>query len=263
MRKLMISSSILCAAAAAVLGWSLWRSPAAAQPKPENEPPRQEPTGPRPRPPKGADNKGLIKPKMEDTIKANIYADNWFCMYVNNKLVCVDSIDFIPHNVMSIDLLPEYPMTIAIMAKDNADPKTGLEYGDHIGDGGFILKFSDGTVTNVNWKAQCFFTGPLDRDVKNPRVKHTPIPDNWWSTDFDDSSWSNATEFTEERVGPKEHYFKFDFSGAKWIWTEDLDLDNTVIFRTRVEKPGWKPRWNTHPNLDVSGAIPWKSVEAQ
>ena len=45
-----------------------------------------------------------------------------------------------------------------------------------------------------------------------------------------------------------------DFQGAKFIWTSDLDLDNTVIFRTRVAKPGWKPRWNTKPGLDVSRA---------
>lgn len=32
------------------------------------------------------------------------------------------------------------------------------------------------------------------------------------------------------------------------------DLDNTVIFRTRIDKPGWKLRWNTKPDLDVSGA---------
>ena len=26
---------------------------------------------------------GLIKPKMEDTVKANVYADNWFVLYIN------------------------------------------------------------------------------------------------------------------------------------------------------------------------------------
>ena len=41
---------------------------------------------------------GLIKPSMADTIKANIYADNWFVLYINGKLTAVDSIDFIPHN---------------------------------------------------------------------------------------------------------------------------------------------------------------------
>ena len=201
---------------------------------------------------------GLVKAKMEDTVKANIYADNWFVLYINGKLTAVDSIDFIPHNVVSVDILPEYPMTIAVMAKDNADPKTGLEYGTNIGDGGFILKFGDGTVTNARWKAKSFFTGPLERDVTNPSVRHEPIPENWWAVDFDDSKWGQATEYTEERVNPKESFFKFDFKDAKFIWTADLDLDNTVIFRHRVEKPGWTPRWNTKPNLDVSGANPWR-----
>ena len=140
------------------------------------------------------------------------------------------------------------------MAKDNADPKTGLEYGDHIGDGGFILKFGDGTVTNASWKAKCFFRGPLRGDVKNAQVEHTPIPPNWFAVDFDDSGWSQATEFTEERVNPKAPYYEADFKGAKFIWTADLDLDNTVIFRTRIEQPGWRPRWNTKPDLDVTGA---------
>jgi hypothetical protein len=205
------------------------------------------------------DASGLTKPKMDDTVKANVYSDNWFIFYINGKLTAVDSIDFIPHNVVSVDILPEYPMTIAVMAKDNADPKTGLEYGDHIGGGGFILKFGDGTATNAKWKAKCFFTGPLERDVKNPKVSHDPIPDNWWAVDFDDSKWDNATEYAEERVNPKEHFYKFDFKDARFIWTADLDLDNTVIFRHRVEKPGWKPCWNTKPNLDVSGVIPWRT----
>ena len=183
---------------------------------------------------------GLIKPSMADTIKANVYADNWFIMYINGKLTAVDSIDFIPHNVVSVDILPEYPMTIAVMAKDNADPKTGMEYGTHIGDGGFILKFADGTVTSSKWKAKSFFKGPLGSDTQNPKVHHEP-------------------EYTEERVNPKEPFFKADFKGAKWIWAEDLDLDNTVIFRHRVEKEGWKPRWNTKPNIDISGALPWRN----
>ena len=34
------------------------------------------------------------------------------------------------------------------------------------------------------------------------------------------------------------------FEGAKFIWTNDLNLDNTVIFRTRIDKPGWTARWN-------------------
>ena len=82
------------------------------------------------------------KPRIDDTIKANVYADNSFKLYINGELVAVDSISFVPHNVVSVDVLPAYPMTIAVMGIDNADPKTGMEYANtntNIGDGGFIL----------------------------------------------------------------------------------------------------------------------------
>jgi len=200
----------------------------------------------------GGRQTGVIKPELRDTIKASIYADNWFVLYINGKQVAVDPIDFLPHNVVTLDILPEYPMTIAVMAMDNADPKTGCEYGTNIGDGGFILKFSDGTVTNAKWKAKSFFTGPLGRDTANPKIARTSIPLSWFAPDFDDSSWGNATEFSESEVGPKKTFYDFDFQNAKFIWSKDIALDNTVIFRTQIEKPGWKPRWTTKPDLNTS-----------
>lgn len=242
--KRKIAQLILVAVTGGLMGAVVPQNAPTDRPRPRSGPGRPDGTG----------GSGLIKPTMADTIKASVYADNWFVMFINGKLTAVDSIPFTPHNVVTVDILPEYPMTIAIMAKDNADPRTGLEYGDHIGDGGFIIKFSDGTVSNAKWKARGFFKGPLNREVQNPRVQHTPIPANWFAENFDDSQWSQAVEFTEERVNPKEPFYSADFQGAKFIWTSDLDLDNTVIFRTRVEKPGWKPRWNTTPDLDVSGA---------
>lgn len=199
----------------------------------------------------GSRQSGVIKPDLADTIKASVYADNWFVLYINGKQVAVDPIDFLPHNVVSLHILPEYPMTIAVMAMDNADPKTGCEYGTNIGDGGFILKFSDRTVTDARWKARSFFNGPLGRETANPKISRTSIPLNWFAPDFDDSSWGNATEFTESEVGPKKTFYDFDFQDAKFIWSKDLALDNTVIFRTRIEKPGWKPRWTTKPDLDT------------
>ncbi len=87
------------------------------------------------------------------------------------RLVAVDPIDFLPHNAVSIGILPDYPMTIAVLAKDNADPKTGCEYGRSIGDGGFVLKFADGTVTDASWKARSFFHGPIVGDTTNPTVR--------------------------------------------------------------------------------------------
>ncbi len=237
-----------------------------AKPKGEDvEAPIDETAGDQAAPPAGegkkgkggkkGDKPGMVKPSMEDTLKLNVYADNWFVLYINGKLRVVDPIDYMPHNVVSVDILPEYPMTIAIMGRDNADPKTGLEYGDRIGDAGLILKFADGTVTNAKWKAKSYFKGPLNSDVKNPKVEHTPVPANWFAVDFDDSKWANATEYTEGRVNPKESFTKAkeSFAGAKFIWTDNLDLDNTVLFRTKVEAPaGYKQRWTTKAEFDLS-----------
>ena len=170
------------------------------------------------------------KPAIADTIRANVYADNWFMLYINGELVAVDSIAFIPHNVISVDILPSYPMTIAVMAKDNADPKTGMEYANtNIGDGGFILKFGDGTVTDASWKAKAFSHGPVDGDTRNPRVDATPI--------LDDSDWGRAKDYSEREIDPKQPFYAADFRGAKFIWTDDLLLDNTVLFRRKIPQP--------------------------
>lgn len=194
----------------------------------------------------------LVKPRMTDTERLHVYADNWFALYINGDLVAVDSITFTPHNVVSVDVLPEYPMTIAVLVKDNADAKTGMEYGTNIGDGGFILKLGNDIVSNRSWRARSFFHGPIAGNRTNPKVRHSPLPDNWWTLEFDDSDWDNATIFTAREVGPKAVFNPEDFSGAEFIWTKDLALDNTIILRTRIEKPGWKKRWNTTPDIDVS-----------
>jgi hypothetical protein len=196
---------------------------------------------------------GTVKPTLAHTITLNAYADNWCAIFINGKLVAVDAIDFLPHNQISVRILPEYPMTIAVLAKDNAEPATGLEYGNKIGDAGFILKLGDGTVTNATWKAKAFFRGPLNSTIANPVVERTALPARWYATDFDDSSWERATEYTAERVGPDGDYVAADFTGAKFIWTSDLNLDNTVVFRTTVQKPaGYVKPWTTTPDLDVS-----------
>ncbi len=175
---------------------------------------------------------------MSDTIKANVYADNSFMLWINGELTAVDSIAFVPHNAISVDILPKYPMTIAVMAKDFSDEKTGLEWNNtQIGDGGFVMKLGDGTVTNGGWKAKKVFWGPIDGDMENPRTARIPHPEGWNQPDFDDSDWGKATVFTVEQVRPQQPYRDYDFEGAEFIWTEDLELDNTVLFRHRVEAP--------------------------
>ena len=204
-------------------------------------PPGEQPAG-RDNNAPGAPNNAIVKPEMKDTIAANVYADNWFALYINGKLRIVDPIAFLPHNVVSVDILPEYPMTIAVIAHDNADPKTGMEYGTQIGDAGFVLKFADGTVTDATWKAKAFERGPLDGDTRNPRVQSEALPANWFAPDFDDSKWPAAHVFTEQEVNPKAPFYEHDFKGAQFIWSSDLALDNTVLFRKTIEKPNWKPR---------------------
>jgi hypothetical protein len=70
---------------------------------------------------------GVIKPGPKDLIQLTFYADNWAMIFINGKIVAVDPVDFLPHSETTVNILPDYPMTIAILAKDNADPLTGLE----------------------------------------------------------------------------------------------------------------------------------------
>ena len=166
------------------------------------------------------------------------------------------SIEFLPHNVVSVNILPSYPMTVAVLAKDNADATTGMEYGTQIGDAGFILKLADGTVTDASWKVKNFFHGPVGRNTANPQVIRTPIPANWYTPDFDDSSWAQATEYSAARVGPDGDFSNYDFAGAKFIWSDDLDLDNTVLLRTTIPKPAsFNKTWNADGDLDTTAIV--------
>jgi len=204
----------------------------------------------------------LRKPRLEDTIRATVYADNWFSLFVNGELVAVDSIAFLPHNVVAVDLLPAYPMTIAVMAKDNADPATGMEYANtQIGDGGFVLRFSDGTVTDNRWKALVLDHGPIDGNVQTPRVRSQPPPPGWNTRDFDDRAWPQATEYTIEQVQPKQPFYDHDFTAARFIWSDNLLLDNTVLFRRQIQTP---PDGRTRPDFTgLNDQIPDQAAGGQ
>jgi len=134
------------------------------------------------------------------------------------------------------------------------------------GDGGLIAKFSDGTMTDSSWKAQSFYIAPL-ADPKNvvergnvhdtpnlggrthPFAKipdcqdkcyavHYPIPANWQVLRFNDTNWPRAWEFTDEEIGvtnlPAYTRYPELFAGARWIWSQNLVLDNVVIARKMV-----------------------------
>jgi hypothetical protein len=106
-----------------------------------------------------------------------------------------------------------------------------------------LLSSSDGTVTSGDWKAKKVSWGPIDRDTKNPRIESIAVPDQWFAVDFDDSAWGQAKEYTENEVGPKQPYFDSDFKGATFIWSDDIALDNVVLFRYMVKaSPDGKER---------------------
>ena len=47
-----------------------------------------------------------------------------------------------------------------------------------------------------------------------------------------------------------------DFSGAKFIWTDDLDLDNAVILRYTAPKPaGYTKTWNADGDIDITNIV--------
>ncbi|HEX2828677.1 MAG TPA: hypothetical protein VHP37_20145 [Burkholderiales bacterium] len=142
-------------------------------------------------------------------------------------------------------------------------PKTNKYYP---GDGGLIAKFSDGTVTDSTWKAQSFYIAPLvdPREVvdrghihdtpnlggrthpyaRRPTCEdkcyavHYAIPANWQSPRYDDRYWPRAWEFTDQEIGvtnlPAYTRYPELFEGARWIWSQNLVLDNVVIARKTV-----------------------------
>jgi hypothetical protein len=59
------------------------------------------------------------------------------------------------------------------------------------------------------------------------------MPTNWFASDFDFATWPSASLFTESVVGPKNAFTNFSpqFSGASFIWSSNLILDNLVLLR--------------------------------
>jgi uncharacterized protein (TIGR03437 family) len=53
-------------------------------------------------------------------------------------------------------------------------------------------------------------------------------------------------------VKPDGTFVAADFTGASFIWSKDLLLDNTIILRTTVQAPkGYVKKWNTIPDLNI------------
>jgi hypothetical protein len=206
-----------------------------------------------------------------EVVTGFMVADNYFELYINGRLIGVDSTPFTPFNSHVVRFRVKRPYTIAVLGQDWED-KLGLamEVNQsnpwHSGDGGFVAKFSDGTATDSSWKAQSFYIGPLMQpdDVieygnihdtshiggrVHPLAKlptcqeqcfaiHYPIPDGWMNSGFDDSQWPRAFEYLDQDVGiggvPGYWRFPEAYMGSRWIWSISLVFDNTVLLRKTV-----------------------------
>lgn len=198
-----------------------------------------------------------------EVVTGYIFSDNYFELYVNGVLVGVDPVPYTSFNSCVVKFKAKRPITYAVRLVDweeNLGLGTELNGGDpyHIGDGGFMASFSDGTVTNNQWKAQTFNIAPLDNpnqvvDLANGThdssaatthtltetayALHYPLPPGWSAKSFADGGWPSATTYTEAQVGinniPAYTNFpaQFSASGAQFIWSSNLLLDNEVVVR--------------------------------
>ena len=196
------------------------------------------------------------KPKQVEFI-AHVWADNWFALYVNGKLVGEDSVPITTErsfNADTIKFTATYPLTIGLVAKDFTQDASGLEYigspRQQIGDGGIIAQIKEVksgklvTATSSAWKSFTTNTAPLNptcvtssKPATDCQSSTLNFPTGWNLASFKDASWKSATPYSPQDVGVKDGYLNIDWSpGAKLVWSSDLKLDNTVLLRAKVLK---------------------------
>ena len=220
-----------------------------------------------------------------ETINGTIFVNNNFRLFINGKFIGEDPL--LPHNAynVSFNVSTDEDITFAILAIDNGNETTGLEFGNRcLGSGGLIAMFSNGVVTNSSWTCYTVNYGPVNwlgcygaidrngtlklqpqcrQDSTPPvegctsRILETPV--NWTAPGFDDTRWQYAQEYEDNEAGfgvpplgcdnPNTVVSTaVDPNGvnltcqanvnwgaygqrARFIWREDLWLDNTLLCR--------------------------------
>lgn len=196
---------------------------------------------------------------VTSTFVADVWADNWFALYVDGELVGEDSVPITTERSFNKETLTfeaTYPFTVAIEAKDFKETDSGIEYiglnNQQMGDGGIIAQITDSAtgqvvaVTSSDWKTFVAHRAPL-----NPECEQDVDPDAtceyeintvdsaWAAPTYDDAGWNTATEWSETAVSPKDGYNQVTWDpSAKLIWGTDLEVDNTVLLRTTVGSDG-------------------------
>lgn len=212
------------------------------------------------------------------TFSADVWADNWFTMYVNGVRVATDPVPITTtksFNKVTVVFKASYPLSVAIIAKDYSENKSGLEYigtpQQQIGDAGLIAQIHEQSsgllvgVTTKDWKVLPIFQAPLNADCVNSsdpvsdcKSKTTSAPGGWYSSKFVDKSWRNASTYTESQVGVKEGFLEVKWEPmAHLIWSSSLTVDNTVLFRGFFKAPNSSSKAMTlnAPKLGSSGML--------
>jgi hypothetical protein len=117
---------------------------------------------------------------------ADIWADNWFALYVNGVKVAQDPVPITTtksFNKVSVSFTAKYPLTIALLGRDYTENQTGLEYigtpQQQIGDAGIIAQIHEKTsgklvaATSSAWSSYVTNRAPLNADCvssKQPLV---------------------------------------------------------------------------------------------
>jgi len=192
---------------------------------------------------------------VTSTFTAEVWADNWFSLYINGELVGEDSVPITTErsfNAETITFTASYPLTIAMVTKDFKETDSGLEYigepNQQMGDGGFIAQFTDTStgeivaVTNGDWRGLVIQNAPLNVECEKSADPDTDCqfetldePTEWTSANFDDSSWINATSYLADEVGVKDGYNEITWdSTAEIIWGSNLNTNNTILWRFTI-----------------------------
>ena len=100
------------------------------------------------------------------------------------------------------------------------------------------------TVSDSSWKIKVANTAPTNPDCEKSnqpdidcKFLNFAIPTSWASSSFNGQSWIDAKIYTAQEVGPKDGYNLINWNqSAKFIWSNNLKLDNVVFFRKKILK---------------------------
>lgn len=199
-----------------------------------------------------------ISSASAETLKADVWVDNWFAFYLNEAKVMEDTVSITTErsfNKESFTFEATRPFALNFVVKDFKENDTGLEYigsgRQQMGDGGFIAQVKDGAgdlvaVTNSDWRCLVIHDAPSNKSCAqqaNPipgegacGFTENPEPDGWKAPSFDDSLWPLAMEYSERSVRPKGGYDQVRWDGsAKFIWGPDLETNNTLLCRLVID----------------------------